>query len=214
MALGIKGLGSPGPPLSGLRSASSSSRRGCGLLVVDHDRGAGPGVAQVAGVGLARAEVRLVDPGAGVPVAIAAVAARSGRRPAAGGCGRRRSAAASRPSRGCGRPGRRPRARARRGRCARPRSAPGRAAARRPGRQRLLAGLARGLVADDGVEVGLAGERLEAVGLALPRSRSFAARRSAPRTGAPSAWAKRPARWAARKTFCWAWVPCGIWAAM
>src|SRR6185312_4588869 len=38
------------------------------------DRGARPGIAQVAGIGLARAEVRLVDPGAGVPVAVAAVA--------------------------------------------------------------------------------------------------------------------------------------------
>ena len=46
-----------------------------GLLVVDHDRAARPGVAQVAGVGLARAEVGLVDPRAAVPVAGARVAA-------------------------------------------------------------------------------------------------------------------------------------------
>src|SRR5262245_55404712 len=38
-------------------------------VLVDQDRGAGPGVAQVAGVGLAGAELGLVDPRAGVPVA-------------------------------------------------------------------------------------------------------------------------------------------------
>ena len=127
------GFGRPGPPSRGLRSASSSTS-GAGALVVDQDRRAGPGVAQVAGVGLARAEVGLVDPGAAVPVAGARRRGGSGRRRAAGGCGRRRSARPRRPSRGWRRPGRRPRARARWGRCARSRSAPGRAAARRPGR--------------------------------------------------------------------------------
>ena len=66
-------FGRPAPPANGLRSASSSSRRGSGLGVVDHDRRPRPGVAAVTGVGLARGQVGLVDPAAAVPVAGGAV---------------------------------------------------------------------------------------------------------------------------------------------
>ena len=184
-------------------------------VLVDQDRGARPGVAQVAGVGLARAEVGLVDPGAGVPVAVAAVAGAADVGQRLVGVGEDDLLSPPRPSRGCERPGRRPRARARRGRCARPRSAPGRAAARRPGR--------RAAARAPGARPRRGRRRRSAPrwAAARHRRRRRCRGRAAPPPGAwrrapaaPSAEAKRPARCAARKTFCWAWVPCGIWAAM
>ena len=78
-------------------------------------------------------------------------------------------------------------------------------------RDGLLARLARGLLGDDGLEV--LGAR-EARGVTPVRSRRPAARRRAPRTGAPARAASRPARCKAAKTLRWAFVPWGIWAAM
>ena len=110
------------------------------------------------------------------------------------------------PSRGWRRPGRRPRARARSGRCARARSAPGTRAGGRAG-ERLLAGLAGGLVGTTASKCARSAAARRRCG------RDARAQRQAPRSGARRS-GDRPARWAARKTFCWAWVPCGICAAM